>query len=255
MVHGSSTITVKANNGVSSSVKINVYSPVTDIVLGTENIVLQMDETFKITASVLPEDANNKKISFKSENENIAKVDDEGNVTGVLEGSTNILVTSQENNISKTVKVNVIKKLQDGEIIFDESLKINGNEISGLENKNNTVDKIVNKIKTNHAIEIYNAKGDKLSGNNLVGTGSIIKILDNNNLIMEYNVIMYGDVTGDGKINSVDLLILQRHILEIEKFSGVFVKAGNVRKNGRNPSSVDCLLIQRHILGLQNLEQ
>lgn len=104
-------------------------------------------------------------------------------------------------------------------------------------------------------MEIYNTEGNKLNGTDLVGTGSIIKILDNNNLVMEYNVIMHGDVSGDGKINSIDLLVLQRHILEIQKLSGVFVKAGNVRKNNKNPSSVDCLLIQRHILGLQNIEQ
>ena len=104
-------------------------------------------------------------------------------------------------------------------------------------------------------MEIYNSKGSKISGNELVGTGSVIKVLNNKDLIMEYNVIMYGDVNGDGKINSVDLLVLQRHILEIEKFSGVFLKAGNIRKNGRNPSSVDLLLIQRHILGLQNIVQ
>ena len=114
---------------------------------------------------------------------------------------------------------------------------------------------MINKIKTNYTIEIYNAEGDKLKGTDLVGTGSIIKILNNNILLMEYNVIMYGDVNADGKINSIDLLVLQRHILEIEKFSGVFIKAGNVRKNNRNPSSVDCLLIQRHILGLENIVQ
>ena len=89
----------------------------------------------------------------------------------------------------------------------------------------------------------------------LVGTGCKIRILDNTQLVMEYNVIMYGDVNGDGKINSVDLLVLQRHILEIEKFEGVFLKAGNIQKNGKNPSSVDCLLIQRHILGLQEIVQ
>ena len=62
------------------------------------------------------------------------------------------------------MKVNVIEKLQDGEIVFNESLKINGNEITGLENKNNTVDKMLNKIKTNYTIQIYNSKGNKLSG-------------------------------------------------------------------------------------------
>lgn len=66
---------------------------------------------------------------------------------------------------------------------------------------------------------------------------------------------MYGDVNGDGKINSIDLLVLQRHILEMKKLDGVFIKAGNVRKNGKNPTSVDCLLIQRHILGIQTINQ
>jgi len=61
--------------------------------------------------------------------------------------------------------------------------------------------------------------------------------------------------TGDGKINSVDLLVLQRHILEIENLDGIFKKACNIAKNGKKPTSVDLLLIQRHILGLQTIEQ
>ena len=252
---GTTKIIAKANNGVTSSISINVYSPVTDILLGTQNCTVQVDGQYKINASVLPEDANNKNINYKSENEEIATVDTNGNIIGIAEGKTNIIVSTEEGNINKKVSVTVIRKLEDGEIVFDESLKLNGNEITGLENSNNTVDKILNKIQTNYTIEIYNSSGNKIEGNSLVGTGATIKILDNVNPIIEYNVVMYGDVNGDGKINSVDLLVLQRHILEIKKFEGVFVKAANIRKNGKNPSSVDCLLIQRHILGLQTIEQ
>ena len=252
---GTTKIIAKANNGVTSSISINVYSPVTDILLGMQNCTVQVDGQYKINASVLPEDANNKNINYKSENEEIATVDTNGNIIGIAEGKTNIIVSTEEGNINKKVSVTVIRKLEDGEIVFDESLKLNGNEITGLENSNNTVDKILNKIQTNYTIEIYNSSGNKIEGNSLIGTGATIKILDNVNSIIEYNVVMYGDVNGDGKINSVDLLVLQRHILEIKKFEGVFVKAANIRKNGKNPSSVDCLLIQRHILGLQTIEQ
>ena len=252
---GTTKIIAKANNGVTSSISINVYSPVTDILLGMQNCTVQVDGQYKINASVLPEDANNKNINYKSENEEIATVDTNGNIIGIAEGKTNIIVSTEEGNINKKVSVTVIRKLEDGEIVFDESLKLNGNEITGLENSNNTVDKILNKIQTNYTIEIYNSSGNKIEGNSLIGTGATIKILDNVNSIIEYNVVMYGDVNGDGKINSVDLLVLQRHILEIKKIEGVFVKAANIRKNGKNPSSVDCLLIQRHILGLQTIEQ
>ena len=252
---GSAKITAKASNGVTGTINIKVYSPVTDIITSTDNIVLQIGETYKINATVIPDDADNKNILYNSENSGIAKVDEQGIVTGETEGETSINAVSGEGTISKKIKVKVIPQIHEGEIIIDESLYVEGNEISGLENKNNTADKILNKIKTNYSVEIYNSKGSKISGNELVGTGSVIKVLNNKDLVMEYNVIMYGDVNGDGKINSVDLLVLQRHILEIEKFSGVFLKAGNIRKNGRNPSSVDLLLIQRHILGLQNIVQ
>ena len=255
LTSGTANITAKSTNGVTNSISINVYSKVTDIILGTQNSTVQVDGNFKINASVLPEDANNKKINYKSENEQIAKVDENGNITGISQGNTNIIVTSEEGNITKKVLVTVIRKLEDGEIIIDESLNVSGSEITGLENSNNTADKILNKIQTNYKVEIYNASGQKIEGTSLVGTGSTIKILDNDKLVIQYNIIMYGDVNGDGKINSVDLLVLQRHILEIKKFEGVFIKAACIRKNGKNPSSIDCLLIQRHILGLQTIEQ
>src|SRR5699024_8795613 len=111
-------------------------------------------------------------------------------------------------------------------------------------------------ISTKYTIQIENYKGEILEGNQLVGTNSKIKIIDETqNTILEYKIILYGDINGDGKINSVDLLVLQRHILEIEKIDEIFQKAGNINKNGKKPTSVDLLLIQRHILELQIIEQ
>lgn len=139
---------------------------------------------------------------------------------------------------------------------FDESLKIDVNKISGIDYKNNAVQDIKNKISTIYRIEIYNKNDELLTDKSLVGTGSKIKFFDDNDEeIVEYKFVLYGDVNGDGKINSIDLLVLQRHILELEKFSGVFLKAGNISKNGKNPSSLDALLIQRHILELAIIEQ
>lgn len=63
--------------------------------------------------------------------------------------------------------------------------------------------------------------------------------------------ILYGDVNGDGKITSIDLLVLQRHILGIEILEEKYRKAGNTSKNGQDPTSVDLLVIQRHILGIE----
>ena len=83
-----------------------------------------------------------------------------------------------------------------------------------------------------------------------------VQKVDENGIIkMEYKILIYGDLSGDGKINSMDLLVLQRHILEIQKLEGIFMKAGNINKNGKNPSSLDSLIIQRHILEIKEIEQ
>ena len=139
---------------------------------------------------------------------------------------------------------------------FDTSLTVKNNQVSGLNVNQLTVMQVKSKIKTNGTIKIYNFSGIELTNTQNVGTGSIIRIVDKNDVIKkEYKIIIYGDVNGDGKINSTDLLVLQRHILQIETLKGAFYTAGNVQKNGKNPSSLDSLFIQRHILGLQLIGQ
>lgn len=155
----------------------------------------------------------------------------------------------------KEVTVQVVPKMEDTEIRFDSSLVIEGNQISGWDLSEMSVSSVKQKINTDNSIEIYGRNGELLTEEQKAGTGSIIRILDNSIIKMEYEIVVYGDVNGDGKINSIDLLVLQRHILEIEKLKGVFLKAGNINKNGKNPSSLDSLLIQRHILGLKQIEQ
>ena len=267
---GEATITAIAENRVKGSITLNVYSKVEEIKLDIENLTLQEGESYNLKATIYPEDATNKNITFNSENNDIATVDQSGKITAIKEGTTKITVTSQEsqntknnviqesdsnNLIQKTVEVKVIKKLTEDELKFDESLTIQGNIISGFDHNNITAENIKKYITTIYEIQIENYKGEKIENNQLVGTGSKIKIIKDGEVIAEYIVVLYGDVNGDGKINSVDLLVLQRHILEIQTIDEIFQKAGNINKNGRKPTSVDLLLIQRHILGLQIINQ
>ena len=224
--------------------------------LNKENLVLQIKDSYTITPIILPNDANNKNVIYSSANENIATVDGLGVIRAVNEGSTKITVKTEEGNISKEINITVVPRIEEDEISFDESLKLNQNEITGFDIKNNSVDKIKDLITSVYKVEIYNNKDELLTGDQLIGTGSKIRLVDQDGKIkMEYEIIIYGDVNGDGKINALDLLILQRHIIEIEKLNGVYIKAGNISKNGKNPSAFDMLLIQRHILDLKFIEQ
>ncbi len=254
---GSSIITVKAiENNVQNQIEINVYSNVTSITLDQEEIYMQVGDTFKINAYIEPDDANDKIVIYQSSRQEIAEVQEKGVVTAKQIGETDIIAIANENSeIKAKCKVFVVREMEDAEIHFDSSLTINSLEMSSIDYEENTVADIKNKITTNLEIEIVNYKNQILEDTDIVGTGSKIQVKEDGKILRQYQIILYGDANGDGKINSIDLLVLQRHILEIESIDAIFKKACNISKNGKKPTSVDLLLIQRHILELQVIEQ
>ena len=270
---GKAIITVKSKeNNVEASIDLECYSKVTNIVVDSEKeIYMQVGDNFKINAYVEPEDANEKGIIFETINmeenkskeeingkniEEIITIDNQGNIEAKKEGKASVIIKSKENEeIKKEVNITVVRKMEDWEIHFDSSLKIEGLEISGIDYEKNKVSDLKELITTDLELEFQNYKGEILNDDDLLGTGSKILVKENGNILRVYTIIIYGDCNGDGKISSVDLLVLQRRILEFEKLEGVFLKASNVRKVGTKPTSVDLLLIQRHILGYQKIEQ
>ena len=255
---GKATITAKAqDSSTSRSIDIEVYSPVTDLELTVSKKTLMIGSSYKIQAIIYPDDASNKELDYVSTDNKVTSVNEEGLIKAIGKGECEIIVTTKdESKIEKRMSLKVIEPLGDDKLSFDESLRIEGDEISNLVEKENTVKNIKEKVKTDYEVEIKNAKGEILDAEDLVGTGARLNIIDDTGeVLVSYNFILYGDVNGDGKINSIDLLVLQRHILELEKLEGVFYKAGNINKNGKKPSSLDCLLIQRHILGITQIIQ
>ena len=255
--NGTAKITAKAKeNSVSSSLEIQVYTPVTDLELNVEQLTMQEGDSFIIIPSIYPIDASNQNVKYSVENQTIAQVTSDGKIIGKSQGTTTVTVTTEDGNITKTITINVVQRIGEDEINWDPSLKVENSMVTGWDATKMTVEQIKNKIQTAYTIEIYNSKNELLTDTQNAGTGSTIRFIDENNVIkMEYHIVLYGDVNGDGKINSTDLLVLQRHILEIDMLKGYFKTAGNINKNGKNPSSLDSLLIQRHILGLKLIEQ
>ena len=81
---------------------------ISDIEIDKYSINLVKGESYKIQASLQPITAANKGIKWTSSNEQIAKVDSNGNVTGIKAGTVKITATSVDNpNVSKTINVNV----------------------------------------------------------------------------------------------------------------------------------------------------
>ena len=82
--------------------------PVTGIKVSPETLTLtKKDETAQLTAEVTPSYADNKRVTWKSSDEKVATVDENGKVTAVSNGTATITATSVSGNYTATVSVTV----------------------------------------------------------------------------------------------------------------------------------------------------
>mgnify|MGYP002672576757 CR=1 FL=1 len=110
--NGKATITVtsKVDKKKKATIKVVVKTPVTKVKLDRKEISLTEGETAVVTATVSPKKATVKKVSYKSSNKAVAKVNSKGKITAVAEGTAVITVTSKDGNAKKaTCKVTVKK--------------------------------------------------------------------------------------------------------------------------------------------------
>ncbi|PKM62936.1 MAG: hypothetical protein CVU97_02870 [Firmicutes bacterium HGW-Firmicutes-21] len=85
-----------------------------------------------------------------------------------------------------------------------------------------------------------------------VGTGSKLQLKDGDIVVSELTVIVLGDCSGDGRVNSVDFLLVKRHFLGTYTLADEFLTAGDVDNSG-GITGADFLKIKRYFLGTFNI--
>lgn len=106
---GSTIITATTHNELKTEFFIEVETSVTNITLNSNEINLNTGGTFKLDATVNPSNASNKNIKWISANESIATVDQSGNVTADVAGTTYISAVSADGKVVAICTVNVSK--------------------------------------------------------------------------------------------------------------------------------------------------
>lgn len=103
--------------------KVDPIIKVEKITLNKENLNLEVGKSFKLVATVSPDNATNKKVKWSSSNEKVVKVVD-GNVTAVGVGTATITVVSEDGNAKVSLNVSVIKAGIAGDIDGDGKVNI-----------------------------------------------------------------------------------------------------------------------------------
>ncbi len=214
----------------------------------TYNIIKDKDTSFTVTIS----NSDIKEYDLVIENEDIAKVEN-GKIVGLAEGSTKIKVNIKGTDIKDEATIKVFE-LSEGDINIDPSINVNGDIISKI-NPDTKVQDIKDKIETTYDISVKNSSGTILEDSSLVGTGTKIQLLNEDNIVMfEYNIIIYGDVSGDGKITSKDYMMIKNHIMGTSTISGITAKSADTYNDGKITSK-DYMMIKNHIMGTSKIVQ
>ena len=133
---GDTTIKLTTNNGKSISINIHVVAPIKEIQTVT---ILEKDTNIEVESTKqLNVNTTCQSISWASSDNNIATIDNNGNVKGIRAGTTTITAKCVENNnIYNTTKITVIKTNKEIpltsitldknniELKRDESIKLN----------------------------------------------------------------------------------------------------------------------------------
>lgn len=92
---GTADITASLEDGTSEVCKVTVADKlITSVTLSSKSIKLGLGKTVQISASYAPADASVTELTWSSENEKIATVNNDGYITGCSDGTTNIVCTS-----------------------------------------------------------------------------------------------------------------------------------------------------------------
>ncbi len=90
----------------------------------------------------------------------------------------------------------------------------------------------------------------QINGDGLIKTGQTITFANGTS----YTVVVYGDLTGDGQINSADLLKMRRYLIGKDNLSGAFMESAKIM-NGDDVNSANLLKLRRFLLNKDNISQ
>ena len=138
-------------------------------------------------------------------------------------------------------------------IITEAGYKLNNNYLTGVKvgSKASDIVSAIEAISGKETVTIHDAKGNSYTGN--VKSGLVIKVT-NREGTQALTVVIKGDTSGDGIINALDLLQVQKKILNVYEFKDYQDIAGDTSGDGKI-NALDLLQVQKEILDVYEIKQ
>lgn len=212
-------------------------------------------------------------ISSTTVNSN-ASVNINGNVNLSTGKNTINLVVTAQNGSKRTYTITITRKTSENnndsnnntpsnpttstevsvtKIISNLSLKNTNNNIYGFEVGLSSSTLIQNILKQNSNAKVSITSSDSKSKTGILATGDKLTITSNKET-KTYQIIIYGDMNGDGKIDAKDLLIMRKYLLKEKSLSGAYFESAKLTKSS-SVTAKDLLMLRKYLLGTQKISQ
>ena len=238
---GEATITATTTDGsnLSASCKVIVKpTQATSITLNKTEASLKVTETITLVATVLPELTTNKSVTWKSSNNAVATVSENGVVTAVATGEAIITATTTDgSNLSASAKIIVDPTLAESVTLNIDKVTLKANETIEL------TATVLPELCTNKSVA-WQSSDDKVAvvdANGLVtaiGVGEATitaTTTDGSNLSATCTITVEatpGDANNDGNVNVTDVITVASHILGFNPNPFIF-DAADINKDGK----------------------
>lgn len=159
-------------------------NPIQTINLNSHEVLLDIDETISLVASPYPLDADDISIIWKSGNESILSVNDQGIIKGISSGEAMVYAISKANpEISDSCRVTVIKHVESINLSFNQ-IELNGlgqtKQITPIVLPEDATDKSVRWSSSNESVCFVTDNGTAIAMGE--GTAVVLALTNDGNL-------------------------------------------------------------------------
>jgi uncharacterized repeat protein (TIGR02543 family) len=209
--------------------------------------------TPKVTYDTTGDTASDESIIWSSSDENIAAVDDVGNVTALAKGevtiSAKIVASGEKAECTITITGNPETSIC---LLSNSSYKLQDGYLRNIEIGKNSVAEIKKQINADN-LRFKDDSNVELSDDDYAGTATRVQLLDDNGALLdEVEVILVGDYNGDGLINGKDVSGITRCLLGKETATDVQLRAMDLNGDG-NVNNRDASMLARYLVGKEEL--
>lgn len=176
----------------------------------------------------------------------------------VPEGESKLYIdvypSEEDHSAATTYTVRLVRLSQTS--FEKKKLQINDSYINGF-----AIGDTVAKAKTRFGVKngdgvMLNSDKKAKKDDELICTGDYVTVYDANGYLYEqYQLILYGDVNGDGKVNLYDFALIKNKIVKNTGLSGIFLMAADVNNASSDVNLYDFATIKNYIVRGTAIEQ